>query len=63
MTGPQDQGKLHEDRAAEGVSRTRACLPRLTWGCSLRGLPSRGSISALVDTRTLLHVTDSDRHI
>lgn len=22
VTGPQDQGKLHEDRAAEGVSRT-----------------------------------------
>lgn len=27
MTGSQDRGELHEDRAAEGVSRTRACLP------------------------------------
>lgn len=27
VTGSQDQGELHEDRAAEGVSRTRACLP------------------------------------
>jgi hypothetical protein len=34
VTGPQDRGELHEDRAAEGASR---CLPRLIPGCSSRG--------------------------
>lgn len=37
VTGPQDQGKLHEDRAAEDVSCTQACLPRQVPSCSLGG--------------------------
>lgn len=49
VTGPQDQGKLHEDRAAEDVSRTPAVFaapgPELQpWGATIYG-----SVSALVD--------------
>lgn len=42
VTVPHDQGKPHEDRAAEGVSHIQAvspCLPRLIPSCSYRGLP------------------------